>query len=213
MSISEHDNRIQLPPTEVDFDDVVGITGQAHDDFPAAGQARYDTMRSYLIGLLSCQSSEDPPTQYRTGTLWFNRDKRAYYVWDGVNWTSLASFIAVQETSGDITSLADWSTAAQVKLDTVQPQITFSGRSVVDSSTTIPVPNAVQTAIADIFELLSPIVYINGLLIDPRSSRFSVGCPTSILLLNDVNLDIGDRFTVIIERFDMAVSDDIIVSS
>ena len=56
------DNRLQFPPTLIDFVNVVGETGQAHDNFPEPGQARYDWMRMAIIGLLSLQSSALPPT-------------------------------------------------------------------------------------------------------------------------------------------------------
>lgn len=66
------DDRINLQPTLIDFDTTVGTTGQAHDEFPKPGQARYDWMRSYLIGLLSNQSAFCEPIEFRLGTMWFD---------------------------------------------------------------------------------------------------------------------------------------------
>lgn len=210
MAISENDNRIQLPPTKVDFDDVVGTTGQAHDTFPDAGQQpRYDWMRMFLIGLLSLQSSEEPPTQYRTGTLWFNRSVNAIYVWDGSAWVSLAQFILVSE---DV-NLLQWYEDAQPKLNAVQPQMTFSGTCQTSGGVTrIRIPTTVYEALVpDVFKLVRPLVYINGILVDPRLTEFATGCPTEILLLGGLTLQRHDQFSVIITRFDVFDSDTVVV--
>lgn len=219
MSVPEKDNRIEFPPTLIDFDNQVGVTGQLHDTFPAAGQQpRYDWMRIALIGLLSCQSSNDPPTQYRIGTPWFNRVKNAYYIWNGSDWVSIASFISLMDltaSSGDtdtILSLSEWFTQVQDILSSIKPRSTFSGKSSANGVTSIPVPATVQDFIKDIFTLLRPIVHINGLLIDPRLTPFSAGCPTNIELLGGITLKKNDTFTVFIERYDLFFVDDVIAS-
>jgi hypothetical protein len=214
MAKSEVDNRIQFPSTEVDFNNVVGIANQTHDSFPAPGQQpRYDWMRLVIIGLLSNQSSNNPPTQYRTGTTWYNRVKQSMFVWDGSAFASLATHIALMEsTDGSVLSLADWFILVQDKLTSLQPKLTFGGRSERDGAQSIPVPLSIQEAISDVYELLHPIVYKNGLLIDPRFSSFSTGCSSSIELRGDVSLDEGDRFTVMIERIDQIHSDDVVIS-
>lgn len=218
MAQPEHDNRIQLPPTPVDFDNVVGVTGQAHDTYPAAGQQpRFDWQRIFLIGLLSCQSSNDPPTQYRTGTVWFKRDKKAYYIWDGTAWTSIAAFIpladlGIGDSAGSVLSLSEWFAQVQAILSSIKPRSTFSGKSSANNITKIPVPQTVQDFIKDIFTLLSPVVHINGLLIDPRLTPFSAGCPKNIELLGGVKLKKNDTFTVFIERYDLFFVDDVIAS-
>ena len=208
-----NDNRIQFPPTEVDFDGVVGTTGQDHDTFPAPGQPpRFDWMRSVIIGLLANQSSDDPPTQYRVGTLWFNRTKQALFIWDGSAFVSVASHIAMMEsTDGTILSLADWFLLVQDKLESIQPRITFSGYCLANNAQIIPVPEAVRDEIEYVYELLHPLVYINGMLVDPRLTSFSVGCPTSVVLRDPANLSKDDRFTVIVERFDLEHTDDVVV--
>jgi hypothetical protein len=219
MAVPEKDNRIQLPPTLIDFDDQVGITGQDHDNFPAAGQQpRFDWMRIFCIGLLSCQSSNDPPTQYRIGTPWFNRVKNAYYIWSGTDWVSIASFISLMDITGSggttdtILSLSEWFTQVQDILSSIKPRVTYSGHASLNGIISIPVPSTVQDLIKDIFTLLRPIVHINGLLIDPRLTPFSAGCPTNIELLGGVKLNKNDTFTVIIERYDLFLSDEVIAS-
>ncbi len=70
------DNRLKFPSTLIDFTEV-GLSGQEHDYYPAPGQARYDTLRLYLIALLANQAAASAPTQYREGTLWFNNNDKS----------------------------------------------------------------------------------------------------------------------------------------
>jgi hypothetical protein len=214
MSIPEHDNRMQFPPTLIDFDDQVGVTGQLHDTYPAPGQQpRYDWFRMAIIALLSMQSSEDPPTQYRTGTPWFNRTNNTIEVWSGTAWVGIATFIGLETSlSGDVTDLLGWYNSAKVKLTKIQPRITYSGRSSASNVATIPVPTSVQTTITGLESILRPLVYINGALVDPRLCNFNPGCPNSILLSGGVTLDRNDNFTVMIEYFDQFLSEDVIAS-
>lgn len=209
--VTDKDDRIQLPPTLVDFDNVVGITGQLHDNFPAGGQQpRYDWMRSFLIGLLACQSSNDPPTQYRIGTPWYNRIKKGYFTWNGTAWVSLSEVIIVSEDSSGTISLATSLALIQQKLLSIQPRLTFSGYCTNPNVVTIPIPSTAQSAIVDIGNLLRPLVYINGHLIDPRLCAFNTSCPSLIILSGTAKLQVGDKFTVIIERFDVFISEDVI---
>lgn len=100
------DNRIRLPGPKINFADDVGVTGQDHDDYPEPGQARYDHLRMYLIGLLSNQSGPQPPTQYRDGTVWFDTSgpKGVLKIRDRSEWRHLAEAI---QLAPDVT-LADW---------------------------------------------------------------------------------------------------------
>lgn len=114
MSSLLPDDRINLQPPLINFDLDVGTTGQAHDIFPEPGQARFDWMRSYLIGLLSHQSSFNEPIEYRIGTVWFNLNNRAFeyrtpgtspiITTEGEAWTGLADGILL---SPDLT-LQQW---------------------------------------------------------------------------------------------------------
>jgi hypothetical protein len=208
------DNRVQFPATEIDFTD--NTTGQDHDTFPAPGQQpRYDWMRSALQGLLACQSSEDPPTQYRTGTVWYNTTKQVYYIYNGVEWVSLAEAILMLEASSSgstsLLTLSDWYTLAQSKLDTLQNRLVFAGRCVTDGKTEIPIPSAIQERIEDA-DMVHPFVYLNGVLIDPRNTRLSEGCATTVELLNGEDIDNGDKFTVVIQRIDYLAEDEVLVS-
>jgi len=212
--ITDHDNRLQFPPTLIDFDNVVGITGQTHDTYPSAGsQPRYDYQRMMHIALLACQSSNNPPTQFRIGTLWYCRSKKSYFVWNGTAWVSLTEAIAVSEdSSGVVTSLATLLTNIEQKLLAILPRMTFSGYCTSANKTNIPIPSTVQTALTNIAASLRPTVYINGGLVDPRKCVFNSGCPSEIVLSGGVKLQIGDTFTVVIERFDTFITADVVVS-
>lgn len=107
------DSRIRLQAPAIDFETEVGTTGQAHDTFPAPGQARYDWMRTFLIGLLSNQASFDEPIEFRLGTMWFNLNNRSFQFRNdagaiieptGEEWLSLAHGIELEEGL----TLAQW---------------------------------------------------------------------------------------------------------
>lgn len=112
------DNRIRLTPPAIDFTNEVGETGKAHDTFPDAGQARYDHLRSYLMGLLSNQGSFTSPTEFRIGSLWFDlntgtfkfrNNEGAIIDHAGTSWDSIAKGIGLDTNL----TLDDWYT--QVK--------------------------------------------------------------------------------------------------
>jgi hypothetical protein len=98
------DQRIQLPAPKIDFPTDVGVTGQDHDNYPAADtQPRFDWMRSYLIGLLCNQSSFDEPTQFRNGTLWYDLNELALKIRKDGEWVPAGDGILVADgvTLGD----------------------------------------------------------------------------------------------------------------
>lgn len=89
------DNRIRFSGPGIDFENEVGRTGQDHDDYPQPyTQARYDWMRMFLIGLLSCQSSKEEPTQYRDGTWWFDLNTLTMKIRRADQWVPAAQVIA-----------------------------------------------------------------------------------------------------------------------
>ncbi len=140
------DNRIRFPPTKIDFDDDVGVTGQEHDDYPAPGQPRFDWMRMYLIGLLSHQSGTIEPSERRVGTFWVdtNEDPAVIKMFDGVSWVDLSTSIYVEE---DLT-LQEWYDAASaggsLELPIPAVSVTFDETGTGLSSETV------QAAIAEL---------------------------------------------------------------
>lgn len=200
------DNRIRLPATLIDFANDVGVTGQDHDSYPAAGaQARYDHMRMYLIGLLSQQSSETAPTQYREGTPWLDTSTSPpiLKIRSGDEWKQYSNAIIVgNDSDGDPLSLEDWYSSLSGFLSTFGPEITFSGTCTADDVTQIPIPETLRPAVSSIAR---PFVYINGLLQDPRDTPVQTAAtPISIRLSGGVQLDSGDEFTVVIKSITAA---------
>jgi len=208
------DNRIRFDPTLIDFAATFGLTGQAHDTYPAPGQPpRYDWARSYLQALLAHQSSPSgsPPTQYRQGTIWFqNDDKRIYIyttdIYDGTGWKDISECIFLDTGL----TLQQWYIQATQLLASILPRMTFSGSIITDFTTHIPVPTAIQTDLVPIKNLVRPVLYVNGLLKDPRLYQFSASCPVTIDIISGITLRVGDKFTVVIERFDQFVVDEVL---
>jgi hypothetical protein len=203
--MDEFDNRIRFDAPQIDFTNDVGITGQAHDTYPAPKTPPlWDWMRMFLIGLLSLQSSDDPPNQYRTGTLWLRRSDMTILQWNGTEWVDVAEHIAFRDGSTTVT-LQEFYTSTTAKLSSVMPRYTYSGHFVTTNPGHISVPDAIATAITagGYINILRPILYKNGLLIDPRLVSFSSGVPITVELDPSIDIHVDDTFTVIIERFDI----------
>lgn len=193
-------NLLRFPPTLIDFENDVGIVGQDHENFPApAAQPRYDWMLIWFISLLANQSSFEEPEQYREGTLWFDLSSGGILrIRKGDDWCSLAEVISVSDgdTTEETMTLAEWFTTVQSLLSSAAPESTFSGTSSADNVKTIPIPTSLQESIDTTKN--RPFVYKNGLLIDPRNTNFCT--TTTIELLNGVELNTNDTFTVVIKN-------------
>jgi len=189
------DNRIRLPSTKIDFTADVGDTGQDHDSYPPPqGQARYDHMRMFLMGLLAQQSSYTEPTQYRDGTTWFDLNDSTIKIRSGNEWVHLSDVISVQQASGTSTqSLTEFVTQVLAAIPNITPEVVYSGVATSDNVTSIPIPESLRSGLNSESR---PFVYINGSLIDPRNTRLEPGDnPSTVILVAD-NLDTGDLFTV-----------------
>ena len=113
------------------------------------------------------------------------------------------------DKSINLTQFFNW---AVKKLKTLLPKFTFSGMVLGNNVFRIPVPSSIQEAMTGKAELFRPLVYVNGLLLDPRLTSFPNGCPIYISIDQSIKLYDGDRFTVIIEHFDIFLEDQIIAS-
>ena len=206
------DNRMRFSPAEIDFAADVGLTGQAHDNYPAPNQQpRYDWWRMSIIALLSNQSSDpaSPPTQYRIGTLWFNKTEYKYY--DGSAFTDLSKAIILRLAPADLgITLSDWYYTATEKLTRIQPRFTFSGHFVAFGTHQIPIPDSIRTALTGIETLMQPIVYLNGLILDPRLCKLSGSCPLFVNIDNSIEINANDKFIVVIERMDIASTEEVL---
>lgn len=203
------DNRIRLSSTLIDFDTEVGNGSQDIDSYPAPGaQARFDHMRSVILGLLGNQSSFDEPSQYRDGSLWFDLNTLELKIRMGAlsDWRPIAEAIAVDSTdeeAGDSTilTLAEWYENVANTLNSSAPEITFGGFSSNDGIISIPIPESLR---AGLYSDSRPFVYRNGLLIDPRLTALEPsGNPTAVQLTATTLAD-GDTFTVLIKRMPAA---------
>lgn len=193
------DNRMRFDTSLIDFNTDVGVTGQDHDSFPGPDQPpRYDWLRIMFISLLANQSSYSEPTQKRDGTLWLDLNNLTIKIWASSDWRSLSEVLSVVEgsTQSDTTTLAEWYTSVQTTLISSAPDATFSGRCTVDGTITIIIPESLRDSID--LDNSRPIVYKNGILIDPRDSEFHTAI--TIRLRNGTTLDNGDEFTVFIQN-------------
>lgn len=139
------DYRIKFPPTLVDFQNEVGITGQDHDSYPAPGQqARYDWLRLYLIGLLSNQASSEPPVNYREGTCWLDMSVSPPVLKIRLDsqWVSISDAIDLNGIS-----LSSWVSNASAILSTASPELFFSGKVTSNTVTQIPIPVSLQSQV------------------------------------------------------------------
>lgn len=193
------DNRIRLSATKIDFANDFGVTGQDIEDYPPeAGQARFDHMRSVILGLLSQQSSFDEPIQKRDGTPWFDLNNMVLKIWRNSEWQLYSDAIPLAEDGdGNVTTLSDWFASVSESLSSLAQEIVFSGSSSSDSLTLINIPESLRDLL---YSDSRPIVYINGLLIDPRNTRLEPSALPTAVKLTDVTLDSGDEFTVFIRR-------------
>lgn len=192
------DNRMRLSSALIDFTTDVGLTGQDHDNFPGPNQApRYDWLRMMFIALLANQSSYSEPSNYRDGTLWFDLNTLTMKVYANQAWRSLGEVIPVIEgaTPAETTTLAEWYESVQNTLISSAPEATFSGRCTQDGTTQFNIPDAILDGIDQ--DNSRPIVFKNGVLIDPRNSEFH---SVTIRLRNGVTLDDGDTFTVLVKN-------------
>ena len=210
------DNRIRLSSTKIDFTNDVGVTGQDHDLFPEAGDPfRFDHMRMFLIGLLANQSTNiGYPSNYRIGTMFYDQNNDGEMKIAGdisgtptEDFVDLSNHIALYDQDGNKITLTDWFRLIQAQVESFTKKITFSGISSDNNIKIIPIPLSIQSLIVS---NMRPIVFINGILVDPRHTRFSSGSPVSIELLDDIELDSADEFTVIIQGFDVFYVENVI---
>lgn len=192
------DNRIRLTPTKIDFTADVGVTGQDHDSYPPPqGQARFDHMRMFLIGLLAQQSSYDEPTQKREGTTWFDLNELAVKIFINSQWVNYSD--AIKIGSGTLT---DWCAEVSNSIISIFPDVVFNGICTVAGTDQISIPTALQSQIYSDSRAFITVTSSAGVsvTVDPREVQF-VGSPTptTLVLIND-ELDEQDRFTVVIRR-------------
>jgi hypothetical protein len=193
------DNRIKFPATKIDFATTVGVSGQDHDSFPAPGQARYDHMRMFLIGLLAQQASLTEPIQYRDGTPWFDLNTFSLKIRVGTSWVSYADAIALTEPDDDgkVVTLGAWYAAVQATLVNLAPEVVFSGQCNANNVSLVNLPESIQGKLSSDSRVF---LYVNGSLVNPHNCTL-LGSPTpTTLRLSGVELSNGDTFVAVIRR-------------
>lgn len=190
------DNRIRLTPAKIDFETQVGETGQDHDNYPGPQkQARFDHLRMYLIGLLSQQSSYDPPTQFRDGTTWFDLNDLTLRIRYNNEWRPISEVVSVQQDNAGVSTmtLAQLASTVLQTLPNITPDIVYNGICTNNGVSVIPIPAELRTYIGPASRSL---VYVNGLLVDPRNTSLQPVVSPSQINLVGTTLNNGDKFTV-----------------
>jgi len=190
------DYRIRFSTPRIDFTTDVGTEGQDIDSYPAPNsQARYDHMRMVILGLLTQQASELPPTQYRYGTTWFNLKGEYVNIFRNNNWTSLSNAIKLADTSdpADPFTLQDWYDEISDNLQSVGSEIFFHGNVTSTNASLIPIPTSLQAFL----QIGSrPFVFVNGSLINPATTPLQPGPSPTAVLVPSGSLPQGSTFTV-----------------
>lgn len=203
------DYRIRFPSSLIDFNSEVyggSSDGQDINNFPEPGQARYDWMRMVIIGLLANQSSVEEPINYKIGSLWMNLNDKFFKYFDGTTFADLAKAIKI-----DNTTLDDWSKIIDNSIGKVTEEATFSG--VIDKTNITEISIPTSALIVASYHNNHPVLYLNGLMIDPRLTTFNID-RNKILLLNNefgkIEVRKNDKYTVVIQRLDIVVPDTIV---
>jgi hypothetical protein len=187
------DNRIRFSSALIDFVNDVGITGQEHDNYPAPNsQARYDHIRMFLIGLLSSQSSENEPTQYRDGTVWFDLNTNIFKINVSDEWIDISNVLDL----GGLT-LQQWYDQVNQTISSATPEIVFNVNINANGITQLNIPTSLVDKVATESRCF---VYQNGILLDPRNTIIVGAPPPPRISILNTTLSVGDRLTVVIKR-------------
>jgi len=208
--MSDLDNRINLSQSPVDFSES-GTTGGLHDNYPAPQTSpRYDLMRAFLIGLLSNQSCDEDedgePNEKRTGTLWFKKKSQALTLFNGEDFDQLSNYIKVN-FGDELKNLQEVISDIDISYKYVAPRLIWSGSFLVDSPSSIPIPEEYQGY--SNMPKIGVLIYIDGLLVDPRSYVIIVSNP-SFIHLSNIKIKSGSKFTVIMEHITEIKQQDVV---
>jgi hypothetical protein len=192
--MSTPDYRIRFDAPRIDFDNNVGNLSQDIDNYPQPNsQARYDHMRMVILGLLANQASENEPSQYREGSLWFDLKTEELKIRKGENWVDISESISL----GEDLSLKSWYESTSESLKSIKSEIIYHGTVISLGITSIPIPQTVRKFIDN---NSVPLVYLNGILLETQSVAInSIINPTAINISSQ-NVPQNSKFTVIIKN-------------
>jgi len=193
------DHRIRFDAPLINFATSVGLSGQAHDDYPGPGQqARYDWMRIYLIGLLANQSGNTAPSQFREGTLWFDLADETMKVRRIGAWVSLSQGIKLADTDNPAEpyTLQDWYDDVNEDVQSLRNEIVFHGLVQSINAGLIPIPTSLQPLLQTNSR---PFVWVNGSLVNPATTTLEPGAnPTAVRVPNGIMTQ-GSEVVVVIK--------------
>lgn len=195
-----NDNRIRFDAPLIDFTTTVGLSGQTHDNYPAPNtQARFDHLRLFLIGLLSCQSSENEPTQYRDGTWWFDIKTNMMKIYSNGNWRHASEVIQLGKDQNDLPiTLQNWYDSISQVVSSLQNEVHFQSVIVTPGTTLIPIPNVFLNPTNLIVPGSKAFVHVNGVLLNPLETTLEPGnLPTAVKL--PIAPNIGDSISIVIK--------------
>jgi hypothetical protein len=208
--MSDNDNRINL--SSPDFGPSgTGSTGQLHDEYPKGNtQARYDFMRSMLIGLLANQSSADEsePIEKRTGTLWYKKTSKFLDVFNGSNFVSLADHIRISTGETTEETLQSVLTSILSSLAYTSPRVVWSGIIINSYDQFLPVPEKFQGYAK--LPNMRPFLYVDGLLVDPRDTTIDDSSSVSYIKIINYQVRPNQKYTVILQQVAEIETEDIL---
>ena len=197
------DNRIRFSPTPIDFAQEVGLTGQDHDVYPKVGQARYDWMRMFLIGLLANQSAEQAPQEYRVGTIWYDIEAEEFKYHDGISddiFVPLSDGIKVT-VNGNVKKLSEWIETVDTEINNGISSATIEGTAASYTSV-ISVPVDLEEVVSK--NKIKPVLFKNGALIKPSLVNFDES-KENVILTGAAILNSGDEYIIIFKRVDLVI--------
>lgn len=190
------DNRLRFSSTKIDFANEVGLASQDHDTYPPPqGQARFDHMRMVVIALLSQQSSYEAPTEFREGSPWFDLNTLTLKIRRGSEWVNYSEVIGLGEPDNlnNYKTLSQWYDEVRLTLSAVSQEVVFGGICTADGINNINIP---QSLLIYVSPDTRAFVYVNGLMIDPRSCTLT----NTTINITGVLIDKNDEYTVVLRR-------------
>ncbi len=192
--VATPDFRIRFDAPRIDFgpDGLGTDEGLPVDSYPAPGsQARYDHMRSVILGLLAHQASVDTPAVAKPGAFWFDLNDATLKVYLNGEWSAFSTVLGL----ADGVTLQQWYDQSAAFVAAFAPEVTFTGTVVADGTAQFNIPASLRSSLTSTSR---PYVWVNGLLQDPRLATL-VGSPTpTTIRLTGYELQAGDAVTVVL---------------
>ena len=150
----------------------------------------------FLIGLLSCQSSNSEPNEHREGTWWFDTTENIMKIYSNDAWIDVSKIIKLDiDSNGDAVTLQDWYDAIHETIQTIQSELCFQSVIVSTGVTLIPIP---PTFLSLVVPGSQAFVAVNGVGINPLLTTLESGITPTAVKVPTV-LNIGDKISIVIK--------------